>query len=108
MKKVLSLLLITFVFVGAVSAVSAQEGYIEDDLVAYNYWDQKDISTYWTGVVNKVSYDQFAPCVGAKGGGYECGARAYQSQYREYGLGIDATHIHCLHSTSYGMQYLVE
>ncbi|MEG0240706.1 hypothetical protein [Anaerorhabdus sp.] len=108
MKKILSLLVITLTFVGAISAVSAQEGYIEDDIVAYNYWDQNNIGTYWTGVVNKVDYDQFAPCVGAKNAGYTCGAKAYQSQYKEFGLGVNAPHVHCLHSSEWGMQYLID
>ena len=50
------------------------------------WWSQGGGSNmYWTGVTNKLSYDKFAPCVGANNSEYACGTAVGQSSYGEYG-----------------------
>ena len=107
MKKILSLFIIPLIFMGTI-AISAQTGGFEDSRVNYIYWDQDEIQTYWTGVTNKISYDSYAPCVGVNADSeYNCGARAYQSQYREYGLAVYQSHIHGLEREGGHLEYVI-
>ena len=81
--------------------ISASQGSHEDDNVAMIFWDQNEISTYWTGVTNKLdsSINYYAPCVGVYGtSDYGCGANAYKNQYKEYGYGTGSSHSHWLKS----------
>lgn len=57
----------------------------EDDNVQYTYWDQSSIHTYWSGVYNKINYNNYKPCIASTGiGGGGCGDTAWQSQYVEH------------------------
>lgn len=106
MKKIISVLILTIAFIG-VLGVSAQNGGFEDTRVNYIYWDQDEIQTYWTGVTNKVNYDNYAPCVGVNDAGYECGERAYQSQYKEFPLTVYVSHLHGLQRSTGSLEYIV-
>ena len=107
MKKILTFLAVLMLFCGTV-AVFAKEGTIDDERVKMIYWDQPEVQTYWTGVTNKISYDYYAPCVGVPNGGYTCGQRAYQSQYKEHGLAVYVRHGHALYNSWDSMEYIVE
>lgn len=107
MKKIISLLIMCLLF-GTTIFAYAQTGGFEDERVNYIYWDQNEIQTYWTGVTNKVNYDWYAPCVGAKNAGVECGEAAQQGRYKEFGLAVYVSHVHGL-LTSYGqLEYIIE
>ena len=54
--------------------VNAYSGSQSDSRVDMIWWSQGGGSNmYWTGVTNKLSYDKFAPCVGANNSEYACG-----------------------------------
>ncbi|MCI6272555.1 MAG: hypothetical protein MR601_06360 [Erysipelotrichaceae bacterium] len=93
--------------------VFAYSGGWEDERVNYIYWSQGGGSNmYWTGVTNKISYDQYKPCVGPAGSEYSCGKAARKSQYKEYGFWVNNDNnkiVHGLETQSGGpLQYIVE
>lgn len=107
MKKTVLILLAIVTFVMIVPT-AAKEGSVSDANVDYIYWDQNEITTYWTGVTNKTNANDYQPCVGAVGGGAECGKIAYQYEYKEFGLKINVPHAHFLRSKYNTNDYQVE
>ncbi len=111
--KFLSILCIMAVSLSFLS-VNAYNEKLEDHRVIYNYWSQGNHSKmFWTGVVNKVNYDEYKPCVGPYGSEYTCGTAAKCGEYQEYGWWINNQRwsnkiCHGL-ETSYGsgLQYFV-
>lgn len=82
----------------------------EDNNVSYTYWDQGNIYTFWSGVYNKINYNNYKPCVGSNVGiGGGCGAIAWQGVYQEHAVGLRVFgHYHYLES-GYGTQdYVVK
>ena len=90
-------------------SVKAANGSIDDSRVLYTYWDREDWSVAYTGVVNKLSYQAYAPCVD-DGYGYGCGSFALQDQYEEYVHNIfeNHSHKHALQNRDFGYDYVVE
>ncbi|MEG0409019.1 MAG: hypothetical protein RR623_09110 [Bacilli bacterium] len=109
MKKIL--IIFTIILVSASSIpVFAKEGFISDERVDYNYWDQEHINTYWTGVYNKIDYNYYAPCVAIQNSDvYGCGPYAYKSQYQEgFMSNITTPHMHFLMSKTGSNDYIIK
>ena len=109
-KKILAEFL-SLIVVGMFVPVSASEGQIVDNIVNMIYWDQNEISTYWTGVTNLVpsSVNWFKPCVGvASSDVFTCGQIAYQSQYREHCFKTEYRHTHFLESKYGTSDYITD
>ena len=82
----------------------------EDNNVSYTYWDQGNIHTYWSGVYNKINYNNYRPCIGSSissiGGG--CGEIAWQGTYQEHAEGLSVlAHYHYLKSAYGTKDYVV-
>lgn len=105
-KRLLAAIIAISIF--SIIGISAKSGGFEDQRVNYIYWDQEEINTYWTGVSNKVNYDNYAPCVGVINAGYECGAIAYQNQYKEFSLPVYVNHLHGLQRSTGSLEYIIK
>lgn len=91
------------------SNINAANGEIKDDRVWYTYWDQTDWGVAYTGVVNYLDYQIYAPCVARKDSEWGCGGFAMQNEYREYGMDVTARgHSHGLMNKDRGIDYVVE
>ena len=89
-KLILCITLLCTVMVTGIVTVNAYSGSQSDSRVDMIWWSQGGGSNmYWTGVTNKLSYDKFAPCVGANNSEYACGAAVGQSSYGEHGRWLD-------------------
>lgn len=108
MKKISLMLSCVALLCGTIS-LAAKEGSIDDSRVLYTYWDRYDWSVAYTGVVNKLSYQVYAPCVN-DGYGYGCGSFALQGQYEEYVHNIfeNTSHKHALQNRDLGYDYVIE
>ena len=87
--------------------IAAKEGQINDERVNFIYWDQNEISTYWSGVTNKISYNNYRPCVGPAYSEWSCGAFAHKDEYKEFCLGGASHHMHSLGNKDGGFDYII-
>ena len=109
-KKFLVLSLLVAMITTPMLNIFAVTGSIDDHRVRMIYWDRYDWNVFYTGVTNKLNYNQFRPCVGVKNAGFECGDLASQSQYQEFGLSIRQGnhHVHLLVDKDWYKGYYVE
>lgn len=110
-KILVSTLSIMTLIITIAIPVFAQQGSLNDERVDYNYWDQPEIQTYWTGVYNKIDYNYYSPCVGHKKyqeGEIYCGPQALQGMYEEKSGTLYNGHSHSLLSEYGTFDYWVE
>lgn len=111
MKKILCRLALSFGMVamiaGATVSASASNWDFWDNNVEVHYWDVWDWNVAYSGVTNQISYNSYAPCVARSGEGYNCGAFAHQSEYREFALNnVTSSHTHALQSSYNTFDYV--
>ncbi len=109
MKKIMILFgLLVCTVLGSLS-VSAATGEVKDDRVWYTYWDEPSWSVAYTGVVNYLDFQIYAPCVARNGSEWGCGSFAMQGEYKEYGISVASNgHQHGLMNKDRGIDYIVK
>lgn len=90
----------------SISPVLGKDGSVKDGRVWYTYWDDQPTNVIYTGVVNYLDYQIYAPCVRQLEWG--CGGFAMQNDYKEYGEGAFMQHAHGLMNKDRGYDYVVE
>lgn len=91
----------------AISPVLGKQGEVKDSRVWYTYWDEPSTNVIYTGVVNYLDYQIYAPCVHQLEWG--CGGFAMQNDYKEYGeASFMNNHKHGLMNKDRGYDYVVE